>query len=216
MRNALRALALVCIAGLLPMICQAQTFSAPPCAPKTVMSPWASGTAWVRGFIRPAAPGPRVSFRAWWCPNPDGTWSSYVHLSVDYLELTREQIEAEIDAAMGAGSPLAALQQVMAKFQIKPIGDEIPIWNEAVASARLMLAATKPAPVVEQWIVTGAQAYPLKADGTRSITAWPQPPIKGEACNCATKKISQYGATFCAVPRLSSQQVIVAGCGVKK
>jgi len=64
--------------------------------------------------------------------------------------------------------------------------------------------------------VTGAQAFPLKPDGTRSISTWPQPPVKGEACDCATKKISQYGATFCAVPRLSAQQVVVAGCGVKK
>jgi len=139
-----------------------------------------------------------------------------VHLSVDRLELNREQIEAEIDAAMGAAGPLAALQQVIAKFQVKPVGDEIPIWNEAVSSAQFMLAATKPAPIVEQWVVTGSLAFPLKADGTRSITAWPQPPIKGEACDCATKKISQYGATFCAVPRLSPQQVIVAGCGVRK
>ena len=214
MRNALRALALV--AGLLPLLASAQTFSPPPCAPKTALSPWATGTPWVRGFIQKTVPGIRVSFRGWWCPNSDGTWSSYAHYSVDRLELTREQIETEIDALIGAAGPLAALQQVITKWQVKPVGDGIPVWNEAVASASLALAAIKPAPIVEQWIVTGALAFPLKADGTRSITAWPVPPIKGEACDCATKKISQYGATFCAVPRLSAQQVIVAGCGVKK
>lgn len=210
------SLLLACVVGLFSTAAQAQTFSPPPCAPKTVFSPWASGTPWVRGFIRPATPGISVSYRAWWCPNADGTWSSYVHLSVDSQELTTDQIEAEIDAAMGAGGPLQALQMVITKFQVKPMGDEIPIWNEAVAAAKLALAATKPGPIVEQWVVTGSLAFPLKADGTRSITAWPLPPIKGEACDCAIKKISQYGATFCAVPRLSTQQVIVAGCGVKK
>lgn len=207
---------LLLLACSLPLLAQAQTFSPPPCAPKTVMSPWGSGTPWVRGFIQRTVPGIRVSYRAWWCPNPDGTWSSYAHYSVDRLELTAEQLELELNYAMAASSPLAAIQQSIARWQVKPVGDEIPIWNEAVASALLALQAIKPAPIVEQWIVTGSLAFPLKADGTRSITAWPQPPIKGEACDCATKKISQYGATFCAVPRLSSQQVIVAGCGVKK
>lgn len=216
MRTPLRILLLACIFGLLPLICQAQTFSPPPCLPKTMLTPYGSGTAWVRGFIQHDSAGPRVSFRAWWCPNPDGSWSSYGHYSVDRLELTAAQIELEFQGAAAASSPLAAVQQAIARWQVNPVGDEIPIWNEAVTSAQLMLAATKPGPVVEQWVVTGAQAFPLKADGTRSITVWPQPPIKGEACDCATKKISQYGATFCTVPRLSSQQVIVAGCGVKK
>lgn len=216
MPTIVRFLLLACIVALLPLACQAQTFSAPPCAPKTVLSPWASGTPWVRGFIRKDTAGPRVSFRAWWCPNADGTWFAYVHLSVDKFELNREQIEAEVDSVIGAASPLAAVQQTIMKWQVKPVGEEIAVWNEAVDSARLMLAATKPGVIVEQWIVTGSQAFPLKADGTRSINTWPVPPIKGEACDCATKKISQYGATFCAVPRLSAQQVIVAGCGVKK
>ena len=90
------SLLLACVVGLFPLAAQAQTFSPPPCAPKTVLSPWASGTPWVRGFIRPATPGISVSYRAWWCPNADGTWSSYAHYSVDRLELTADQIEAEI------------------------------------------------------------------------------------------------------------------------
>lgn len=216
MQNALRALALACIAGLLPLLAHAQTFTPPPCAPKTLLSPWGSGTPWVRGLVQHAGTGPRVSFRAWWCPNADGTWSRYIHLSVERLELTREQIELEIDRASAATSPLAAIQQAVTRFQVAPVGAEVAAWNDAVDAAVAALAPTKPGVIVEQWIVTGSLAFPLKADGTRAITAWPVPPIKGEACDCATKKISQYGATFCAVPRLSSQQVIVAGCGVRK
>ena len=216
MRTSLRTLLLACIAGLLPLVAYAQTFAVPPCAPKTIVSPWATGTAWVRGAIAATATAPRVSFRGWWCPNADGTWTKYTHYSVDRLELTSAQIQAEIDAAMGAAGPLAALQQVIAKYQTPPVGNEIAPWNAAVDAVHLALAAIKPGPIVEQWVVTGALAFPLKADGTRSITAWPQPPIKGEACDCVIKKISQYGATFCSVPRLSSQQVIVAGCGVRK
>lgn len=216
MLNTVRTLLLACIAGLLPLLVQAQTFIAPPCAPKTLLTPWGSGTVWLRGSAQPTTPGPRVSYRAWWCPKPDGTWQPYVHLSVDSRELTREQLEAEFDRAMSAPNPLAAIQDAVTRWQVPPAAGEVAAWIAADDLAIAALAAVKPGPIVEQWIVTGALAFPLKADGTRSITAWPQPPIKGEACDCATKKISQYGATFCAVPRLSSQQVIVAGCGVRK
>lgn len=72
-----------------------------------------------------------------------------------------------------------------------------------------------PPPTTTQYIVTVTAAYPLKPDGTRSITRWPMPAIVGEPADGAVQ-INQFGARFCKVPRLSTAtQTVVAGCAVK-
>ncbi len=72
-----------------------------------------------------------------------------------------------------------------------------------------------PAPTVTQYVTTSTAAYPLNADGTRSITRWPQPAIVGEACDGAVSVLS-FGTRFYRIPRLSMTQTVVAGCVVKK
>lgn len=72
-----------------------------------------------------------------------------------------------------------------------------------------------PPPPTTQYTVTVTVAYPLKADGTRSITRWPVPAIVGEPAD-GSVQILQFGARFCKVPRLSTAtQTVVAGCVVK-
>jgi len=74
---------------------------------------------------------------------------------------------------------------------------------------------TAPAPAI--YMVTSTQAFPLKADGTRSISPIAAKPTRGEICDCTgVNRIVQYGATFCKVPSLSTTQTIVAGCSLKK
>lgn len=70
-----------------------------------------------------------------------------------------------------------------------------------------------PPPSTQQYIVSGSVAYALRADGTRSTTAWPTPPIKGES---ADQPRMSFGVRFCRVPRLSTAaQTVVAGCVLK-
>ena len=72
-----------------------------------------------------------------------------------------------------------------------------------------------PPPPPTPYVVSVTQAFPLRPDGTRSITLWPQPAIVGEPAD-GSIKVLQFGATFCKVPRLSTAQTtVVAGCRVK-
>jgi hypothetical protein len=72
-----------------------------------------------------------------------------------------------------------------------------------------------PAPTV-RYIVTGAQAFPLRADGSRSTTPIAQRPVLGSPCDCVAKEIIQYGARFCAVTIPAVTQLVVAGCAAAK
>jgi hypothetical protein len=70
------------------------------------------------------------------------------------------------------------------------------------------------------YVVTGAQAFPLKADGTRSITPIAQAPVKGSTCACATKElivtVSGVVVRYCAVAIENVTQLVVASCSAKK
>lgn len=73
------------------------------------------------------------------------------------------------------------------------------------------------APPDPVYVVTGAQAFPLRADGTRSTTPWQTAPVRGEPCDCSgSNRLLSFGALFCKVPSLSAAQTIVAGCSVKQ
>lgn len=72
-----------------------------------------------------------------------------------------------------------------------------------------------PPPPPGVYVVTSTAAYPLNADGTRSITRWPQPAVLGEPCDAAVSVLS-FGVRFYRIPRLSTSQTVVAGCAVKK
>jgi hypothetical protein len=65
------------------------------------------------------------------------------------------------------------------------------------------------------YLATSTAAYPLNADGTRSITRWPQPAVIGETCDASVSVVS-FGVRFYRIPRLSTTQTVVAGCAVKK
>lgn len=76
-----------------------------------------------------------------------------------------------------------------------------------------------PPPEATVYVVTGTAAYPLKADGTRSITPIPEKPVLGSTCNCAQKQIltlvSGVEVRYCAVTIPNVTQLVVAGCKAK-
>lgn len=204
-------------------LCSAQvTFNDPPCSFRSVWLPSASGTDWVVGAVGPGATGGvRVSYRAWWCPKADGTWSPYVHKCIEGRTcLSAELIQAELTTAARSADKLAALQEAVRRYQLQPMPNEFADWNAADAAAKAALNAIKPPDRVGNdpvYVVTGKQAFPLNQDGTRSVVAIAKAPTAGETCDCTgTNKIVQFGATFCKVPSLSTTQTIVAGCSLKK
>lgn len=93
---------------------------------------------------------------------------------------------------------------------------DVPLPANWCGVAPVPPAVPVPNPVpVPVYVVAVTQAFPLRADGTRSITLWPQPAIVGEPAD-GTIRVLQFGATFCKVPRLSTAQTtVVAGCRVK-
>ena len=119
--------------------------------------------------------------------------------------------------------PLGVLNSFMIACQAEPAAST-PDGDAYVAVIRAARAKTDAlwnldhpvTPPTIQWWVTSTTAYPLNADGTRSITAWPAKAQIHEPCDCATK-VLQFGATFCKVPTLTTPaQVVVAGCGIQK
>lgn len=78
--------------------------------------------------------------------------------------------------------------------------------------------APTPLPVpTTRYVVSGSQAFPLTANGTRAVTAWPTAPKKGEPCDCTVQLLTVTGARYCKVPSLSTAaQTVVAGCSVQK
>jgi hypothetical protein len=70
-------------------------------------------------------------------------------------------------------------------------------------------------PPAGNYAVTLAQAYPLRADGTRSTTQWSIKPTTGEPCDCSVS-LTQFTVRYCKVPRLSTAaQTVVAACAAK-
>ena len=188
----------------------------PDCVPKTFWTPFGTGTDWVRGAT--TASGVTVSWRGWWCPRPEGQWRFFLHRCVEGVTcLSAQVIEQEMDAAARTPDKLQALKVVIAKYQSAPEAPHQEAWLQAGFAAVDALRTVQPAgPVVAIWLVTGAQAFPLNADGTRSTKPIATAPTKGETCDCAAARVLQFGATFCKVPSLSTTQTIVAGCSLKK
>lgn len=188
----------------------------PDCVPKTFWTPFGTGSDWVRGAEE--INGVKVSWRAWWCPAPDGQWKFYIHRCVENAGcLSASVIEQEMDAAARTPDKLQALRAVVAKYQTPPNSTQAEAWLQAGFAAVDALRAIKPSSQPTSiWFVTGSQAFPLNPDGSRSTKAVATAPPKGETCDCAAAKVLQFGATFCKVPSLSTTQTIVAGCSLKK
>lgn len=220
---ALHAAVLACCLAL-PGSATAQTsgttgFTLPTCIHRSTWTPYGTGTDWVRGSEAPVTEtGVRVSWWAWWCPQTDGTWSPYIFRCVEGRTcLSAWQITSELDSAARSPDRLAALGAVITKYQTMPLDTEVEDLIFAGAAARVALDAIKPTePLGVVYVVTGRQAFALKADGTRSTTPYPTAPTFGATCDCATK-FMQYGALFCKVPDLSTAQTtVVAGCSLKR
>lgn len=201
----------------------ADQFSLPSCIHKSTWTPFGTGTDWKYGTEAPVLPtGVRVSWWAWWCPKPDGTWTPYVFRCVEGRTcLSAWQVTQELDTAMRSADRLVSLRAIITKYQTPVLTNELNDWAYAGDVARLAILPLKPAaplpPAPGIYVVTGSQAFPLKPDGTRSTTPIATAPTKGETCDCTgANRILQFGATFCKAPSLSTVQTIVAGCSLKK
>lgn len=179
---------------------------------------------------------------AWWCKTSTDAATGVSQWRINYAGVPNQCRDAAKFAAaaarvVAAADPVAAANAELAtaaasctpapgsadEYEVKRLA-----WlacGEAIKPPLPATFATAPtcgdAPVLPppvtppaaQYIVSGLVAYPLRADGTRSITAWPQAPVAGEA---ADAPMFSFGVRFCRVPRLSTAaQTVVAGCKVK-
>ena len=202
------------LCSLWSTLTQAQTatmpFEPPPC---WLVVDGGAGKGWTT-LDTPAG----SCYAGWWCPTADGKWTPWRWCTIESRK-TYRLFQKWVDANAASDrktSVLAFLQSI----QSPPVGAEITVYNQLRQDMLQAMQANRPPdapPVPPSYVVTGAVAYPLNSDGTRSITVWPQAPLKGEPCDCnPPNKILQFGATFCKVPSLSALQTIVAGCGLKK
>lgn len=203
----------------------APPFSLPDCIPKTFWTPFGTGTDWVHGTSEPVTPtGVSIGWWAWWCPNSDGTWKPFILQCVEGRTcISAIAMTKDLDTAMRSADRLATLRSLITQRQTAVLTNELNDWAYASDMARLALQPIKPTtptpppPATGVYVVTGAQAFPVKPDGTRSTTPIATAPTKGETCDCTgANRIVQFGATFCKVPSLSATQTIVAGCSLKK
>jgi hypothetical protein len=217
----------IVLAALL-VLCQASAHAAWDCLPSVPVRSAATpaGDAW-----------------AWWCqiaPAADGTplWrrNTFVVLAkhrdpVRYFQASLRvvaaadpvaQANAEITAAMVTPPAGSVDEYEVQRLAWLACGEAIKEpWPAAFAPAPTCGAApvppanpTPPAPTA--YVVSVAQAFGLKPDGTRSTTRWPASPALGEPCDCAVQ-VLQFGARFCRVPSLSTPaQTVVAACVAKK
>jgi hypothetical protein len=160
MKQFLLSLALLCGSA------HAQVFTLPDCIPKTIWTPFGTGTDWVRGQAQPNDPGPITSYRAWWCPNPDGTWTSYLHLSIERPEWTLNLIDTELSTVFRSLDRRAALRDLVNRYNVAPTDLERPSWNAAAqagADALLLIKPGPPSPAVWRVPASGSSLYTAAA-----------------------------------------------------
>ena len=182
-------------------------------------------------------PGRVVS---WWCYVPDpatntAKWQAnhFVVLdkNVDLAKwgMVSARVLAAPDVVAAANTEMLAAQVIPAAGSIdeyetkrlfylgclRLVAEPPEVLNPVLTPAFCGAEPAPPAATTTVYVVSVTQAFPLKADGTRSITLWPQPAIVGEPAD-GNVKILQFGATFCRVPRLSTATTtVVAGCRIK-
>jgi hypothetical protein len=127
----------------------AQAGALPACIPKTIWTPFGTGTDWVRG--QADADGVTTSWRGWWCPLPDGSWVAYAHLSVERPEWPLNRIDSELSTVFRSADRVAALRDIVNRYSVAPTAAELPAWKAAATQAGAALAAIKPAAVVRRW-----------------------------------------------------------------
>ena len=202
---------------------QAQTV--PPCIPGIY------GVQFPGSKIEPGVQGKAGWYAYGWCKQADGSPLA-VYLACAAIEcLPWDQIGAKF-GQLAVNAAKTSKEQAFGGWLVAnqayvcfgPAAEQSihPNTPRAAACAELVdlmirdwPAYTPPPTPSTAYVVTGSQAFPLKADGSRSITPWPQAPTKGQACDCASKVV-QYGVTFCRVPSLSAAQTVVAGCSLAK
>lgn len=184
-------------------------------------------------------------WRGWWWAHFTGPttwlWCPFLWAGLDkYAPKTPAQYLAIVDTIKDAASPTLGIMAALSAFSVKPaVGsqDEFDYRTLRYAGCQAMAAAppgpqgwtpgmepkctapTAPVPVpppVAIYVVTGSQAFPLNADGSRSIVPIAVPPTKGSPCDCAARTILQFGARFCAVTIPGITQPVVAGCSPQK
>lgn len=168
-------------------------------------------------------------------------WQPYVHTFcfIGRTCVSSLDVWPLVDTIKNASDPVAAVRTLWATYG-KPIvldadKTQLKIWYvqacKKLIAAKVMtfspdytfppdycgIEPTAGPPPGPSYIVSASQAFPLNADGTRSIAAWAVAPVKGEPCDCSPGNIiMQYGARFCRVPSLSATRTVVAGCSVVK
>ena len=205
MRVVLLLLALLCGSA------HAQIFTLPTCIPKTVWTPFGTGTDWVRGQEQVTPADPIVSWRAWWCPSASGVWTSYVHLSVERPEWTLNKIDTELTTVFRSADRITALKNTLSVYSVAPTTLERPSWNMAAASAGLALASIKPGPPpADVWQVpaSGSSLY-NSANGklVAKINGQSAPPYT--VCSCSSA-ILVGASTYC--PLSGGILTVVALC----
>ena len=167
-------------------------------------------------------------WRALWCQNQDGTWRLYTRAVLDkYKTLSADAIAAMAEQVWLSDSPVNTLNALIDGAAVLPPAgsqDLFDFQSLHFAACKQGVALPPTTPVTDNcvvptplpvptvlYVVTGAQAYPLNPNGTRSYTPWPVNPIKGEPCD-STVSVVSFNVVFYRVPSLSTTQTVVAGC----
>ena len=209
------------------------------CAPKTSLSPTACGTPYrdVRTEFGQC--------EVWWSQDAPATWNIERRCCLTkYCGTTGDPIAAAKAIANHASGVVAGINEALIRWGVMPATPleayqwaklkwdacedartNVALMVQPAASAPVPPAdwcgpqpvpAAPPAPSTTTYAVTGTQAFPLNADGSRSFVPIAAKPMLGSTCDCAAKEIIQYGARFCAVTIPGVQQIVVAGCSVKR
>lgn len=191
------------VTGLMAHVCAAQVvFTLPTCIPKTFWTPFGTGTDWVRGFSQPVAAGPSVSYRAWWCPQTDGSWKAFIHRSVDSVEWSAAVVDRELDTAARSFDKLEALRDAVGRYQRQPTTAERFAWFSAGALATAHLQTIKPpAPAGTIWRTPASGQFTLYVtDGValKSLISG-RKATANALCRCDTTKVMSGTSTYCAL-----------------
>jgi hypothetical protein len=130
-------------------------------------------------------------------------------------EATARHYEVQRLAWLGCRELVANPPAGTSPTWLKP-ADAPATWVPADWCGAAPVAPAPPPPPPGVYAVNATAAFPLRADGTRSLTRWPAPATVGEPCDCAVQIPNPFGGRYCKVPRLSTTaQTVVAGCTAK-
>lgn len=187
---------------------QAQTFE--KCLPKTLVTPLASGTSMVSAEATaaqqvPPAAAVTAHVRGFYCPQSDGTWSSYIHYCiVGRTCLDPSQIDVQLNNLAGASNLIETVFNSLAAGEQQPKDEEWPAILAATSDVQSKMVAIRPKDKI--YVVkantrcttaTGCTrpVYELK-DGVLSTKEIGRSPV-GSLCSLARPKLAS-GSDFWA------------------